>query len=123
MFITAARHDREMAAVLAENNRLRKQRDDARKECDAFKAAAKTAARQLNEADGDVQKLAAAEATRRMALATVRGNRLIEGGYATPAAPSVLALRDRDLARGLADRLAHLTAINMRCTCGGKGPA
>lgn len=119
MFVSAARHDREITALLEEMNRLRRQRDAAREERDAFKTAAKTAARQFNEADDDRKKLSGAEAARRIALAAVRGNLLIEGGYATPAAVPVLALRDRDLARGLADRLALLQAINMRCTCGG----
>lgn len=118
ILMSRARHEREMAGLRAETERLRKKCDQAIGERDAFKAAAETAARQFTAADDQRQQLAEADA-RREALAIVRGERLIEGGYATPTPLTVGARRDRERAQRLDSRLAELEVINARCTCGG----
>lgn len=118
ILISRARHEREMASLRAKTAQLRKKLDQAIDERDAFKAAAKTAAQQFTTADDQRQQLADAE-VRREALATVRGERLIEGGYPTPTPLTIRARRDRERAHKLDGRLAELEAINARCTCGG----
>jgi hypothetical protein len=119
MLISRARYERDMAGLRAETARLRKERDTALEERDAFKVAAKTSATHFVQADAANGQLVAAE-QRREALDVVKGKRLIEGGRtgATPS-PLTLAARDNARARGLQDRLDELQAAVLRCTCGG----
>ncbi|MFE9936366.1 hypothetical protein [Streptomyces hirsutus] len=94
--ITIRRHRAELLAARAENNRLRDERDAAAAERDAFKEAARTAARIVDQ-----------------------GPVLAEGcrpGKKTPL--TVQLLRSREQARALDKRLAELEVINRRCTCG-----
>ncbi|MFF7949081.1 hypothetical protein [Streptomyces griseorubiginosus] len=102
--MTRARHERDMAGLRAEAERLRKQRDEARDERDAFHSAARAAARQVVEAD------------ERRPTGTDGDTTLIEGGRSgRPNSP----ISDRDQAKKLAERLAELQAATERCTCGG----
>jgi hypothetical protein len=119
ILILRTRHEADMAGLRAEAERLRKERDTAVEERDAFRTAAKTSAEHFVQADADKSQLVAAE-RRREALAVVKGKRLIEGGRTgTVSSPLVLAARDNQRARQLQDRLDTLQAAVLRCTCGG----
>ena len=96
--VTKRRHDQELLAANAETARVRAERDTALDERDAFKEAAKTAARIVSQ--GDVY---------------AEGGR--PGGPPTPL--HLQLRRSREQARALDKQLAHLEAINQRCTCGG----
>ncbi|MFD6324229.1 hypothetical protein ACFWOL_15465 [Streptomyces sp. NPDC058442] len=107
--ITLRRHRAELLAARAENNRLRAERNTAIDERDAFKEAAKTAARIVDEA-----------AQKQPALAVAAGRALVEGGHTGKQTPLTVQLyRFREQARALDARLAELEVINRRCTCGG----
>ena len=94
---TTRRRTRELLAAHAETTRVRAERDAALDERDAFKEAAKTAARIVDQ-----------------------GEIYAEGGRPGRRTPLTLELaRARDHARVLDKRLAELEAINRRCTCGG----
>ena len=98
---TLRHHRREVLALHAVIARLRDERDKARDERNAFKAAARTASRQYTEADHERQQL-------------------IEGGPAKQAGhPDEELLRARGQARALEEQLADLQTINERCICGG----
>ena len=97
---TRRRLERELLAAHAETARVRAERDAALDERDAFKAAARSAARIAGQAD-----------------VYAEGGR--PGGTPTPL--HLQLLRSRDQARALDKRLAELEAINQRCTCGGPG--
>jgi hypothetical protein len=119
ILILRTRHEAEMAGLRAQVERLRKERDTALEERDAFQTAAKTSAEHFVQADADKSQLVAAE-QRREALAVVKGELLIEGGRTgTPASALTLAARDNQRARQLQDRLDQLQAAVLRCTCGG----
>ena len=95
--VTTRRRDQELLAAHAETTRVRNERDAALDERDAFKAAAKTAARIVSQ--GDVYA---------------------EGGRPGRTTPLTVDLaRSREQVRALDKRLAELEAINRRCTCGG----
>jgi hypothetical protein len=51
LFITRRRHDREIASLTADRERIRGERNQFAKDRDAYKAAAETAARQFDTAD------------------------------------------------------------------------
>jgi len=102
MPVSRARYERERTDLLAEVNRLRTERDDARKERDAFKAAAKTSAEHFVQADAANEELVAAE-QRREALAIVKGKHLIEGGRTEASRPRIDCLRCRQLAHRVAE--------------------
>jgi hypothetical protein len=95
---TTRRLEAELQAARAETRRVRAERDAALDERDAFKEAARTAARIVQQ--GDVYA---------------------EGGRpGDPPTPLAVQLRrSRDQALALDHRLAELEAINQRCTCGG----
>ena len=94
---TLRRLEQELLAAHAETTRIRAERDQALDERDAFKEAARTAARIVNS-----------------------GEVYAEGGRPGRRTPLTLELaRARDHARVLDKRLAELEAINRRCTCGG----
>jgi hypothetical protein len=118
ILILRTRHEAEMAGLRAQVERLRKERDTALEERDAFQTAAKTSAEHFVQADADKSQLVAAE-QRREALAVVKGEVLIEGGTNAPTSPLAAAARDNQRARQLQDRLDQLQAAVLRCTCGG----
>lgn len=118
MLISRARYERDMASLRAEGERLRKERDTAREERAAFKAAAETSAEHFVQADAATEQLVAVE-QRRGALAVVKGEQLIEGGTNAPTSPLALAARDRQRAAQLQDQLDVLQAAVLRCRCGG----
>ncbi|NED73330.1 hypothetical protein G3I51_13455 [Streptomyces sp. SID9944] len=90
--ITRRRHEWELAAAADLVTTLRDEREQALMECQAFKAAAKTAARQFCEATDAL--------------------RPIDGGTARPAAPSAELRQARAQARALEARLTELQAAN-----------
>ena len=95
--VTTRRRDQELLAAHAETTRIRAERDQALDERDAFKEAARTAARIVSQ--GDVYA---------------------EGGRPGRTTPLTVDLaRSREQVRALDKRLAELEAINRRCTCGG----
>ena len=118
ILILRSRHDADMAGLRAQVERLRKERDTALSERNAFKAAAETSATHFVQADAVNEQLVAAE-RRREAVAVVKGEVLIEGGTNGPTLPSSVAARDRRRAAQLQDRLDLLQAAVLRCTCGG----
>ena len=94
---TTRRLQQELLAAHAETTRVRAERDQALDERDAFKEAAKTAARIAGQ--GDVYA---------------------EGGRPGRHTPLTVDLaRSREQTRALDQRLAQLEDINPRCTCGG----
>ncbi|WP_129307957.1 hypothetical protein [Streptomyces sp. L2] len=95
--VSRARYERDIAVLRAETARLRRERDNARDECGAYKVAATTAARQVIDAED--------------------APRLIEGGRVHISTPSEELARARAQARALEKRLAELTAANQACTC------
>ncbi|GAA1431687.1 hypothetical protein GCM10009601_51180 [Streptomyces thermospinosisporus] len=98
-FTSTARLRQELAVRDARIAKLMQERDDARSERDAFKAAA--------------------EITELRASAAYRGERLIEGGRFRRMTASDEVQQLRAQARELDKRLRELTEINQRCTCGG----
>lgn len=118
-FITTRRYRQDTDALRAETARLRRERDAALEERDAFKTSARTAAEKFTAADAARQQLVRA-AQRGPSPALDLGNELIEGGRTGLAVdPVSVAARERDRARALEQRLAELQAANERCTCGG----
>ncbi len=95
------RHMAEVAALRAELERVRGERDEALKERKAFKAAAETSSELFVQADADKAQLVAAE-QRREALAVVRGEQLVEGGQTDSGRPQTECLRCRQLAERVA---------------------
>lgn len=94
---TTRRLEQELLAAHAETTRVRAERDTALDERDAFKEAAKTAARIAGQSEV-----------------------YAEGGRPGRRTPLTVDLaRSREQARALDKRLAELEAINRRCTCGG----
>ncbi|MFD8805622.1 hypothetical protein [Streptomyces sp. NPDC059597] len=97
ILISKARHQRDMAALLAEIDQLTHERDSAIADLDALKAAP-PAARDLTDITDAV--------------------RTIEGGRLRPRTPSAELLQARAHNRALDARLTVLTAASINCTCG-----
>lgn len=113
---TTRRLRREALALHADIHRLRKERDTARDERDAFKAAATTAARMVADATQPRQQPAPGPRPKVSLLKTPA--RLIEGGHSnTTLSPLTVAAQANARARALEERLATLQTANMRCTC------
>ncbi|WP_112469442.1 hypothetical protein [Streptomyces triticisoli] len=112
---TTRRLRRELLVAAALTARLRDERDQARDERDAFKTAARTAARMVADATQPRQSVAG----RRLKVSLLKTPaRLIEGGHSnTTLSPLTVAAQANARARALEERLATLQTANMRCTC------
>lgn len=123
--VTRRRVDEERAADQAVKAQLMAERDAARAERDAYKAAAETAARQFTDADAAHQKtVRQASQTNAVLAASIRrlqdsrdDRRPVDGASPHPLTPSQELTLARAHARALEERLQEMTVANRSCTC------